>query len=343
MKPPIPPLPRIEKNPAHWPTEVLPLFEQAITCEFTTLTRAGLPITQPLTPYIGDDEQTLDVSTGLTYPAKAERARRNPKVAMLYSDPIGSGLTQPPLVLVQGLASVRDADLQSNMDRYLYLSLIKSPAGLKGAPALLLKQLPWYFTRIWLQVQPTKIFWWPLGDLSQPPQIWHATEAFKSRPSDPAPTGKQPPAWREAPQDWHANATHAIEMLGLPTLTTVDEEGYPVSLRAETITVKDPGFRLQMPTNMPFAMQGSGCLTFHTHPEIFASQENKTFVGSVEAEGDHLIFQVERALADWSISGSRISGGLGFLQNGFTLTPRLKAEAARRDQPIPRVHVPAFW
>src|ERR671932_2116676 len=83
-------------NPAGWPEELLPLFERAITVEYASLTRANTPVTYPVTPYVGEDGRTLDVSTGLTYPAKAERARRNPKVALLFADPVGAGLADPP-------------------------------------------------------------------------------------------------------------------------------------------------------------------------------------------------------------------------------------------------------
>jgi len=58
-----------------WPTELLGVFEQAVTCQYASLTRTGTPVTVPTTPYVGA-LGTLDVSTGLTYPAKAERARR---------------------------------------------------------------------------------------------------------------------------------------------------------------------------------------------------------------------------------------------------------------------------
>src|SRR5215217_902128 len=63
------------ENPGGWPEVLLPLFERAITVEYASFTRAGAPITYPVTPYVGEDGLTLDVSTGLTYPSKAERAR----------------------------------------------------------------------------------------------------------------------------------------------------------------------------------------------------------------------------------------------------------------------------
>lgn len=74
----------LAENPAGWPEELLPLFERAITVEYASLTRANTPVTYPVPPYVGDEVLTLDVSTGLTYPTKAERARRNPNVALLY-------------------------------------------------------------------------------------------------------------------------------------------------------------------------------------------------------------------------------------------------------------------
>jgi hypothetical protein len=43
-----------------------------------------------------------------------ERARRNPKVCLFFSDPVGSGLNNPPIVLVQGLATVRDMGIPAN-------------------------------------------------------------------------------------------------------------------------------------------------------------------------------------------------------------------------------------
>jgi hypothetical protein len=106
---------------AAWPSGLREVFDRALTCEYASLTRAGSPVTVPSTPYVGD-AGTLDVSTGLSYPAKAERARRNPEVALLFADAIGTGAGDEPVVLVQGHAAVRDADLQANTDRYARLS-----------------------------------------------------------------------------------------------------------------------------------------------------------------------------------------------------------------------------
>ena len=75
------------------------------------------------------------------------RSRRNPKVALLYSDAVGSGLEEAPVALVQGLATVRDANLQANIDRYVRLSMAKLPAVYDGQPRFVLRSLAWYFAR----------------------------------------------------------------------------------------------------------------------------------------------------------------------------------------------------
>ncbi len=103
---------------ASLPHEIQDVFARFVTTEFTTIDGRGQPITWPLTPYYSHGDACIDVSTGLGYPKKANDARANPKVAMLFSDPTGSRLDAPPQVLVQGTADVDDRDLDANRERY---------------------------------------------------------------------------------------------------------------------------------------------------------------------------------------------------------------------------------
>jgi hypothetical protein len=74
-----------------------------------------------------------------------------------------------PVVLVQGLATVRDADLQANTDRYVRVALAKAPEMFRGTPRFLLRRLDFYFARIWIQVTPIRLCWWPSTALDQAP------------------------------------------------------------------------------------------------------------------------------------------------------------------------------
>ena len=327
------------QNPAGWPQAVLPLVDRALTVEYTSLTRAGQPITVPITPYPGKEGRTIDVSTGLTYPAKAERARRNSNVALLFADPVGSGLHDPPVVLVQGLATVRDSDLQANTDRYVRATLAKLPAAFDGQPKFMLRWLSWYFARIWIEVTPLRMWSWSSKALDEPPQEWAAPSGTTAPPSDPAPRGKQPPAWMEPPVEWRRVARRSLEQLDQRDLSWVGADGFPISVPVMGLEEHPDGFRLRVGAHPPASPDGQACLTFHAHPAAFTGQENHSFIGIFSAADG--IFRVERVLGDISLVGNRLTMTLGFLGKGRRLGPRLKSEAARRGQPVPTVRFPS--
>jgi hypothetical protein len=321
------------------PTAVTALFEHAITVEYTSLTRSGRPIMVPVTPYGGLDG-TIDVSTGLTYPAKAERARCNPKVCLLFSDDVGSQVSDAPVVLVHGLATVRDADLQANTDRYVRETLAKVPAAFKGTPAVLLRRLTGYFARIWIEVTPTRIWWWESKGLDREPQTWAAAPGTTAPPSDPEPSGPQPKPWLPAPVDWYPVAQRAVARFEHADLAWVGTDGWPYSVPVAVADTDEAGFRIQLGPRLAEIPRGPACMTFHTHTPAFTTQENHTFVGQVTATDAGYIFHTERLLADVSLQGSKIARSLGFLAKVRRLDTRLQHEAARHGQPVPVVRLP---
>ncbi|GAA0390817.1 hypothetical protein GCM10009530_47570 [Microbispora corallina] len=317
-----------------WPREVTEILGRALVCEYASLTRDGRPVTWPVTPYVGAGG-TLDVSTGLTYPDKAERARRDPRVALLYSE--STDLDRAPVVLVQGRATVRDADLQANTDRYVRESLAKTGAGFAGMPWFLVKRLGWYFARIWVEVTPERIVWWPEGDLSRTPEVWTCAGDVAVPASDPAPAGPRLPSRSAPPADWRPFADRAAR-LGEPVVTLV-ADGMPLAVRTRSAVRTEAGFDLRLPAGVE-AAEGPVCLTFHRHGPALEWQENVVLVGTAAGEGDRLSVRVERALNDWSLAGTRRERNRSFLGQGRMLRKRLKAEAARRGQPVPRVRRP---
>lgn len=309
-----------------WPAEPAEVFDRALVCQYASLTRAGRPVTWPVTPYAGPGG-TLDVSTGLAYPDKAERARRDPRVALLYSGP-------GRVVLVQGRATVRDADLQANTDRYVRESFAKTGAGFAGMPWFLVKRLGWYFARIWVQVAPERICWWPAGDLSRAPQVWVAPAGLAVPASDPAPVPRLPPPRTPPPTDWRPFAERA-DRLGDPIITMV-VDGRPVVVPVRSAVRTADGYDLVLPTGVP-AVDGPVCLTFHRHGPALEWQENVVLVGDASGADDRLSVRVGRALTDWSLAGSRRERSRSFLGRGRVLRKRLAVEAGRRGQQVPRV------
>jgi hypothetical protein len=316
------------------PAGLAALAERALVCEYASLTRDGRPVTWPVTPYV-EDGATVDVTTGLTYPGKAERARRNPRVALSFSAGGDDGEVAP-VVLVQGLATVRDADLQAGLDRYLRQTRAKMPKTYQGMPAFALRRMDWYVARIWVHVTPLRVLSWPAGRLDREPEVWQAPEGTTAPPSDPAPQGPPLPARTTPPADWRPVADRA-DRLGPPVLTLGGEDGWPLPLRCRGAARTIDGYLVEPPAGVtPTA--GPACLTWHIHTPGLATQENVVMTGSARPTADGRVHvRIERALSDWSLTGSRLGRTLGFLANGRALRPRLEAEARRRGQPAPKV------
>src|SRR3954447_13299939 len=96
------------------PQDIREAFERFITTEYATIDARQQPIVWPVTPYYSPGAATIDVTTGIGYPKKADDARRNPRVALLFSDSTGSGIESGIQVLVQGTAEVDEEDLAAN-------------------------------------------------------------------------------------------------------------------------------------------------------------------------------------------------------------------------------------
>ncbi|MER6472393.1 pyridoxamine 5'-phosphate oxidase family protein [Streptomyces collinus] len=73
------------------------------TCEFTTLGTGGTPLTWPTAAWRRPDGTFL-VTTSLAFAQKARNIRRDGRVALLLSDPTGSGDPEAPQVFVSGTA-----------------------------------------------------------------------------------------------------------------------------------------------------------------------------------------------------------------------------------------------
>ena len=285
---------------ASLPREVQEVFHRFVTTEYTTVDAAGQPITWPVTPYYRPGGLCIDVTTGLGYPKKARDAALNPKVSLLFSDPTGSGLGQPPQVLVQGTAEVDDRDLAHNRERYSRESVQKLPATAKLRPPRAVQGLfNWYFTRIYVHVRPERVYVWPHGDPLAEPQLYDAhMEEVRSGHDE------EPPAPHAAPEGGGEVWDPRMDELGArypsAVMSLVAPDGFPFSLRVP-ITVDPARHRVRIGTGVLGLPVQSGlvCLAAHDHHPQFLWQRNFQVRGDLVQDED-----------GWSVIPHRLVGGL---------------------------------
>lgn len=235
------------------PPEVRAAFEGFITCEYTTIDARQQPITWPVTPYYSQGAATIDITTRIGAPKMANDARRNPRVSLLFSDPTGFAGAGTARVLVQGTADVDDRDLDANRD---------------------------------VKVRPERVFVWPGGDATRPPEILDARlEEVRSghieEPLAPhaGPSGGDP-AWDPRIEQLGERHREAV-------LSWVAPDGFPLSVRLPVGA--EPGSRRVRigaePAGMPL-IEGPACLAAHRHGPGFEWQENFQVRGDLVREGD---------------------------------------------------------
>jgi len=301
------------------PEKVFKLIESGVVAEFATVSAAGIPIDTPTYYFPSDDMETLDLATGLPNPAKAERARRNPKVGLLIE-----GTPDEPIVVVRAHAAVRDSDIQSNAIRYLAETGYRGIShGITWEKARLAVT---YWSRIIVENKPERIYWWDnLAALDGPPRDWNPAPGTIYPQSDPAPSGKmQPSAWPV--RAWQDVAEDAVASGSASHLSVLDTDGYPLPMRARSFELVREGFRLVMPKGIPWKLQGKASLTFAGF---------RTFVGHATPENGAILLQVERSLPQHP---STLDTKQVLQPSEDTLAKaraRLEYEAQRRGQSLP--------
>jgi hypothetical protein len=196
--------------------------------------------------------------------------------------------------------------------------------------------MAWYWARIWIEVTPMRVLWWPGGNLDQPPQLWQPQTPPTAPPSDPAPVGRGAGSWTtRALADWRVRLRGALDRLGMPVLTSVTPDGCPLPLRVRDAEQTPSGFRVRPPAGIDL-VDGPACLTFHTHGPAFESQENASVTGHCRNVGDYVEFEAERALNDFILPANPLRRAVYLMSAGRRLRRRLNSEARRRGQTVPR-------
>jgi hypothetical protein len=335
------------------PDPVDAILKSARLSLLSTMTKKGVPIVDAM-GYMWEG-RTIDYGTGLSYPAKAERARNNPHVGLLFHTP---GKHRDGILVISADASVEDADLQATTDRWVkfagevelggkerdwhpeHFAKTRDAEGRSPFEAL------FYWVRVFINCTPRKAYWWPDG-ADKPPHIWLAPSDVVAPPSDPAPSGPPTKQISAPPPPWQVVADKVIARTDLPApyLTIVAEDGYPIPFVTDRVERIDTGFRLAVPRGAPWSspVQAKACLSFENHG-LHVVNPGGRFVGDAEQSGENILFHVDLALPV-----DLIMGMSGELPHHLYPPPeirekrmaRLHAELERRGASMPIVRPPS--
>lgn len=289
--------------------------------EVVTLARDGSPVGWPLAPELEGDR--IVFSTGYVYPAKARNAQRDPRVAVLFSDPTASGRADvDPLILVQGRCEVLDADLQANTERYVAQHL---RSGTPLAPMLripgLRQLLVGYLTRIWMEVIPERELSWPRTGTPPPALV-------ASRPAGyvPGPAMELSAAVR----GWVSRYPRP------PVLSFVDATGRPAATRVGATMHRD---RIVLDGTVESVEGAPVSLAYHQLTGNYRSNDAFLVRGHLDATG---ALVPERVVGYGGTADDRGVGSAKLLKLLFLdLRRDLERKLELEGRAVPRVRPPA--
>lgn len=165
------------------------MFERFRTTELTTIDDRGQPITWPVTAHYRPGAPCIDISTD-----RADQARRNTQVGLLFCDSGGSGLDAPPMVLVQGTADATGSD--------------------EGQ----------------IRVRPERVYVWPAGDPDVEPVLFdaHMEEVRSGHSEEPERFHADPEG---GPSAWDSRLDRLGAGPATAILSVVSPDGFPFAVR----------------------------------------------------------------------------------------------------------------
>ncbi|MGW0858435.1 pyridoxamine 5'-phosphate oxidase family protein [Streptomyces sp. NPDC002690] len=290
------------------PLEVLDAYR---TCEFATLSRDGTPAAWPTAVRRGEDG-TLLLTTSLAFAQKALNVRRDGRVALLFSDPTGSGLTDAPQILVTGRAECPE-EVRSGpegAEDYWRMLFERQPHSRSYVSAPARWTMDWYYLRLLITVTPERV---------------------TVRPPLAVPGGPRTPALPNTLVGAEQLNAYASAVLGAR-----DASGAPVLARTRPMPGED-GYLLELPTDCA-AVPGPASLLVHRHDDRMNNMHNALVRGRLDAAGDGRMLLVPEKVVEPMGTG-RASDALGLLRRTKRSTG-LYLE--RRDLPRPKVRWAEF-
>lgn len=275
------------------------------TCEFATMGKDGTPMAWPASGIRTAGGGFL-LTTAIGYPQKAFNIRRDPRVALLFSDPTASGLGAPAQILVRGEAGCPDEiHTEPAGDLALFWSMIfaRQPGSHRYLDWPATHLTDFYFMRLVIRVTPSSV------------------------------TTRELPA-PAAPAAGEVLGSSVLAAYPTAVLAARDSAGNPLLART-TVTTTAEGYQVALPSRFE-AAPGPASLLVHRHDERLDGLHNAVVRGELTAGG---LLRPSRLVEP---GGPRGSGPVEMLRTVRTLRTATKRYLDRQGLPRPAVPWPAY-
>ncbi|MEA2434832.1 MAG: hypothetical protein QOG54_2289 [Actinomycetota bacterium] len=151
------------------PGPVEELLNVALVSELTVIDDKGRPVTYPLIPLY--DGEKIYMTSSVLFARKLEHIKRNPRVSVTISDPVGAPIEPFRRATIQGDARIVEDDIHSGWEgRILDMWAAKEPI----IRDLLKKRfaMPLFWERSVIEIVPRRVLLWAGGDTNVQPEVF---------------------------------------------------------------------------------------------------------------------------------------------------------------------------
>ncbi len=280
------------------PADLYAVLAAYRTCELATMTRAGVPIAWPAATQYRPETGTFLVTTSIALAQKAINVRRDPRVCLLFSDPTGSGLVDPPQIQVTGTATCPDRVVTSpeGLEAYWARLYELQPASRAYAASAPMRwAFDWYYMRLIITITPTAVE-------RRPPLV-----------AGPAPARLRAGRRGGVGGDAYRDVARRLPEYRSAVLATADGEG-PRLQRVDAVPDGSTGSIVLHGADASALRAGGASLLCHRHNEQLWDLRSFAAMGDLDRDGD----------GTWRLTPTR------FVPGGDRVGPVKSARAVRR-------------